>query len=112
MSGRPYSDEEPRLRSVEILLWLYREHPEQFTIKDIVSEYGITRGEAQRRVNYMLHIWGAVRLTGKLQAHRRGRKEIAYALTRWGNKYAAKAQKRSRRAAPSGGGRAAANPKE
>lgn len=96
----------PRLRSVDILVWLYREHPKQFTIRDIMQRYKIARGEAQRRVNYMRHSWSTVKVIGKMEAHRRGRREIVYALTAWGNKYA---QRRAR------GGelrRVAANPEE
>lgn len=85
--------EQPRIRSVDILMWLYREHAERFTIRDVMLKYEMKRGEVQRRVNYMRHIWNAVRVIGEVKAHRRGRREKVYALTRWGNKYAAKAMK-------------------
>ena len=91
--------EQPRIRSVNILMWLYREHAERFTIRDVMLKYEMKRGEVQRRVNYMRHLFGAVRLIGEVKAHRRGRREKVYALTRWGNKYAAKAMKTSGRKA-------------
>lgn len=89
--------EEPRLRTRDVLVWLYRTKPDRFTVKDIVSEYDISRGEAQRRVNYMRFGWGAVKPVGKIKAHRRGRREIEYALTRWGLQYGAREVKKGKR---------------
>lgn len=100
----PNYPDSPRLRSADILVWLYRERPEQFTIRDVMQRFKIQRGEAQRRVNYMRHAWGAVKATGTLRAHRRGRREIVYTLTAWGQKYAA------RRVKGGHGRRIAANP--
>ncbi len=91
--------EQPRIRSADILVWIYRERADRFTIRDIMLKYEMKRGEVQRRVNYMRHIWGAVRVKGEIQAHRRGRREIVYALTSWGNKYAAKAMRKPARKA-------------
>jgi hypothetical protein len=102
----PELPENARLRSADILVWLYRERPERFTIRDIMQRFEIARGEAQRRVNYMRHAWGAVKVLGKLRAHRRGRREIEYGLTTWGQKYAA------RRVKGGAGRRVAANPEE
>lgn len=99
---------QPRLRTVEILVWLYRHKPDGFTIRDVMQQFDLQRGNAQRRVNYMRFIWGAVKAVGKLQAHRRGRREIVYGLTDWGKRYGAKAVKDGR-SAPR---RAAANQKK
>jgi len=98
----PLLPRKPRLRSADILLWLYRHRPDQFTIRDIMQQYEIQRGDAQRRVNYMRFVWNAVKLSGDLRAHRRGRREKTYALTAWGKRYAKQALRR-------GSGRAAAN---
>ena len=111
----PNVPESPRLRSADILVWLYRELPERFTIRDIMGRFEIARGEAQRRVNYMRHTWGAVKILGALRAHRRGRREIAYTLTAWGQKYAARRVKEGagRKMKDSGTGRRiAANPED
>lgn len=104
--------EEPALRTRDILIWIYRTRPEQFTVRDIVQEFDIKPGEARRRVMYMVSAWGAARRLGTLKAHRRGRREIAYTLTKWGQQYAARAQRSQGRTKRSGGGRAAANPEE
>lgn len=102
---------QPALRTRDILIWLYRTTPEQFTIKDIVQEFDIKAGEARRRVGYMVVAWGAAKRIGLVKAHRRGRQEIAYTLTKWGQTYASKAQRvQSRTRRSSGGGKAAANP--
>ena len=107
-----FGPSEPKLRSVDVLVWLYRERPEQFTIKDVMQKFGIQRGDAQRRVNYLRFIWNAVRLRGAMKAHRRGRRELVYTLTKWGQTYAAKAQKAKSRARRAGEGRIAANPQD
>lgn len=81
--------EAPKLRTADIIVWLYRERGGRFTIRDIVRRFGIHRGEARRRVVYMRHLWGAAKEIGRLKAHRRGRREVEYELTPWGEKYAA-----------------------
>jgi len=78
---------EPKLRTADIVVWLYKNMPERFTVRDIVQNYGILRGEAQRRVNYMIHAWGAARCVGEARAHRVGRRARVYALTDWGLRY-------------------------
>lgn len=80
------SRDEPRLRTVEIVKWLWRTSPERFTANDIAKQYGITRGESYRRIQYM-KVYGLVTKVGEAEAHRAGRREIVYALTRWGRKY-------------------------
>ena len=111
----PSLPDSPRLRSADILVWLYRERPEQFTIRDVMTRFQLARGEAQRRVNYMRHAWSAVKVLGTMRAHRRGRREIAYTLTAWGQKYAARRVKEGagRKVKDSGTGRRiAANPED
>lgn len=102
----PQLPDSPKLRSADILVWLYRERPEQFTIRDVMQRFKLARGEAQHRVNYMRHSWGAVKVLGKVRAHRRGRREIIYQLTAWGQKYAA------RRVKGGAGRKIAANPED
>jgi hypothetical protein len=80
----------PRLRTADILLWLYDAHPETFTIRVIVEKYGLKwsqRGEIQRRVNLLMY-WGAVEGVGTVESNRPGRKEVKYRLTEWGKRYA------------------------
>jgi len=94
----------PRVRSVEILVWLYRERSDRFTIREIMQRFDMARSDARQRVIYMIHLWGAAKEIGRRPAHRRGRREVEYALTKWGLKYAAAAMKRV-------GRRVAANPR-
>lgn len=97
--------EKPELRTVDILVWLYRERGGRFTIRDIVQEFGILRQDARRRVvAYMIGDWEAAREIGRRPAHRRGRREVEYALTAWGETFAARRMKAERRVA--------ANPKK
>lgn len=79
-------DGKAELRTVDVLLWLYRQKPGLFTVRDIMDRYSMTRGEAQRRLNYMM-IWGAVRRSGQIESHRPGRKSSGYEITKWGRKY-------------------------
>jgi response regulator of citrate/malate metabolism len=95
------------LKTLDIVRWLYAESPERFTVNDVAEKYGIERGEAYRRVQYML-IYQLARKLGTVEAHRAGRKETAYTLTNWGRKYATD-QAKGRKKAPRPG-RAAANP--
>lgn len=97
------------LRTVDIVRWLYAESPERFTVDDVAERYGITNGEAYRRVQYML-IYQLARKLGQIEAHRAGRPKNAYALTAWGRKYATDQAKGKARG--SRGGRVAANPEE
>lgn len=93
-------EREGKLRTVDILIWLYRERGGRFTIRDIVQEYKILRQDARRRVvAYMIHLWGAAKEFARRPAHRRGRREVEYVLTKWGETYAAKAMKSARRVA-------------
>ena len=85
----------PRLRTTEVLRWLYKTRPDGFTIKDVTQQFDVQRGDAQRRVNY-LRTWGTVRVVGKLSANRRGRREIQYALTKWGKTYCARSKRTPR----------------
>ena len=78
----------PSIRSVDILVWIYKNCPERFTMNDILEEYPeMKHGEVTRRVNYMIHNWGAVKKLGEIEAHKQGRRKIAYCLTDWGYKY-------------------------
>ncbi len=91
-------------RSVDILVWLYRNHPDRFTIADIMRAFDLQRSNAHRRVSaYMHKAWGAVKPIGEVPTNRPGGREIIYALTKWGRKYAA--QRAGQR-------RMAANPEE
>lgn len=78
--------EEPRLRTKEIVLWLWRSRPDRFTATEIMAEFEIARGEAYRRMQYMV-IYGLAKRLGAVEAHRAGRREMAYTLTAWGRKY-------------------------
>jgi len=98
----------PKLRTVDIVRWLYDHSPERFTANAIADKYGITRGESYRRVQYMV-ILGLVRRLGYAEAHRAGRKEIVYCITEWGRKYASTDQAKAKGPKPK---RAAANPKD
>jgi hypothetical protein len=51
-----------------------------------MAEFEIARGEAYRRMQYMV-IYGLAKRLGAVEAHRAGRREIAYTLTTWGKKY-------------------------
>jgi hypothetical protein len=81
---------EPKLRTTEVLVWLYRNRPDRFTVRDVANHFKIAHGEAQRRVMYITSSWSAAYRIGAIAVHRRGRREIEYALTKWGRKYAAK----------------------
>ena len=98
------------LKTADILVWLYRNRPEEFTIRDIMQQFGLARGEAQRRVNYMRFIWNAVRSAGLIGAHRRGRKEVRFCITKWGATYSARIVKKGKNR--ESGGRVAANPRD
>lgn len=89
--------EDPKLKTTDILTWLYRNRTEGFTVRDVVQQFGLQRGEAQRRINYMRQIWGAAKILGEIPAHRRGRREIKYILTVWGQRYGSRAAKAGRR---------------
>jgi len=78
--------EEPRLRTKEIVLWIWRTRPDRFTASEIMGEFEIARGEAYRRMQYMV-IYGLAKKLGAVEAHRAGRREMAYTLTAWGKKY-------------------------
>ena len=78
---------EPRLKTVDVLRWLWRQKPESFVSSDLMNKYNLTRGEANRRLSY-LRLWGCVRRIGKAPSHRRGHPEIVYRVTRWGGQYA------------------------
>lgn len=101
-SPERWTGDEPKLRTADVLVWIYRNRPEGFTVRDVMQQFSIARGEAHRRIGYMVHAWGAAKEVSRLKAHRRGRREVVYALTAWGNKYAARRTKR-------GGSKAAAN---
>jgi hypothetical protein len=101
---------ETPLRTVDIVRWLYATRPDRFTVNDIVDEYDITNGEANRRVKYMA-IYGLAKKLGIAEAHRSGRPQILYTLTDWGRRYASnKANLKNRK--PPASGRVAANPEE
>ncbi len=89
----------PKLRTAEVVVWIYRQRGGSFTIRDIVQEFEIGRGDARQRVLYMIHLWGAAKEVGRLKAHRRGRREVQYELTKWGERYAAGQLKGRRRLA-------------
>lgn len=86
-------EQEPRLRTKEIVLWIWRTRPDRFTASEIMGEFEIPRGEAYRRMQYMV-IYGLARKLGVVEAHRAGRREVAYSLTKWGKKYGADQSKR------------------
>lgn len=88
-------EEEPRLRTKEIVLWVYRTRPERFTASEIMGEFEIPRGEAYRRMQYMV-IYGLAKRLGTVEANRAGRREMAYTLTAWGRKYGADQSKRKK----------------
>jgi hypothetical protein len=81
---------EPKLKTTDVLVWLYRNRADRFTVRDVASHFKLAHGEAQRRVQYIVVSWNAARSIGRVPAHRRGRREVEYALTAWGRKYAAK----------------------
>lgn len=87
--------EEPRLRTKEIVLWLWRTRPDRFTASEIMAEFEIPRGEAYRRMQYMV-IYGLAKRLGAVEAHRAGRREVAYTLTNWGRKYGTDQSKRKK----------------
>lgn len=94
-------DREPKVRSADILVWLYRTRPEQeFTARDVAREFDISEPDARRRIAFMRVGWGAV-APGKapVNANRRGRRQHTYCLTAWGQKYAARRIGRRGRAA-------------
>lgn len=99
------------LRTVDIVRWLYAECPERFTVNDIAEQYDIRRGEAYRRVQYML-IYQLARKLGQVEAHRAGRKESAYSLTDWGRRYAQDQAKRTAKDSRAGEPKVAANPEK
>jgi hypothetical protein len=84
---------DPKLRTVDILFWIYQNCPDRFTVLDVVREFGITDSEARRRISYMTKSWGAAEFLGKLPRYKRGRKAHAYKLTPWGLKWGAKQAK-------------------
>lgn len=77
-----------KLRTADILVWLADTHPDVFVVADVMEQYGLARGEAQRRINYMHYIWGAVRRIGLRKSEGPGRKVVEYAVTKWGKTYA------------------------
>jgi hypothetical protein len=88
---------EPKLRTADVLVWLYRNRPDRFTVRDVANHFKIAHGEAQRRVQYIVKLWHAARSIGRVEAHRRGRKEVEYELNDWGRKYGAKRVKYGRK---------------
>lgn len=101
--------EEPRVRSVEIIAWLYRTHSdEDFTARDVARAFKITEADARGRLDYMRVGWGAVVKVGAIRAHHRGRRRHTYRLTRWGRKYGAKRARKAKDARR----RPAANPED
>jgi hypothetical protein len=86
---------EPRLRTKEVVLWIYRTRPDRFTASEIMGEFEIPRGEAYRRMQYMV-IYGLAKRLGAVEAHRSGRREVAYTLTAWGRKYGQDQSKRKK----------------
>jgi predicted transcriptional regulator len=89
-------EEDPALRTVEVVLWLWKNSPERFTANDIANHYEIDRGNAYRRIQYMI-VWGMVRRVGEAEAHRAGRKQIVYGLTKWGRQYCSDQSKKGKK---------------
>lgn len=97
--------DEPHVRSVDIISWLYRTRPgTEFTARDIAQAFEITEADARGRLAYMRVAWRAVVKVGAVEAHQRGRRQHQYVLTAWGKKYAARRMKRRRAAANTGEG--------
>lgn len=56
-------------------------------MNEIAAQYDIKRGEAYRRVKYMI-LYQLVRPMEKLEREGQvGRRQITYALTPWGHRY-------------------------
>lgn len=101
-------DRDPKVRSADILVWLYRTQPDQeFTARDVAQAFKMSEADARRRLALMRVAWGAI-VRGKemMKAHRRGRRQLTYKLTAWGKKYSARRVKEGARR------RIAANPEE
>ncbi len=79
--------EEPRLRTKDVVIWLWKTAPDRFTVDEIAKHFEVARGDAYRRVQYMM-VYGMARRLGEIEAHRAGRRRMAYSLTAWGRKYA------------------------
>lgn len=74
------------LRTVDIAKWIYRHMPHRFTSRDVADQFRIERGEANRRIRYLI-TYGLVRLQGYASTHKPGRREKEYTLTAWGERY-------------------------
>jgi predicted transcriptional regulator len=85
----------PRVRTRDVAIWLWKTSPERFTVDEIAKHYEIARGDAHRRVQYML-VYGIAKRLGEIEANRPGRRRVAYTLTDWGKKYAGDQSKKKR----------------
>lgn len=95
------------IRTVDIVHWLQKAHAEEFRIADILRQYAMKRGEAQRRVQYMI-VYQLARRLGPIKTEEPGRREVAYSLTDWGKRYTGVGRKIKK---IEGEPRATANPK-
>lgn len=89
-SKGPSKHGNPRVRTIDILLWL-REHLAEadestFTAKEVAEKFNLSAGDVQRRLLY-LKTWGLVRKAGVVETGKRGRQAIQYAVTDWGMDY-------------------------
>jgi predicted transcriptional regulator len=78
--------ETPRVRTRDVVIWLWKTSPERFTVDEVSKHFDVARGDAYRRVQYMV-VYGMARRLGEVEAHRAGRRRVAYTLTDWGRKY-------------------------
>ena len=78
--------EAPALRTLDIARWLAGTRPDWFTVADVVGQYRLDPAEANHRISYLIR-YGMVRRLGKIKKAGPGRRQFAYALTKWGRKY-------------------------
>jgi hypothetical protein len=86
-----------QLRTTDILWWIYLNRPDRFTVKDIMNEYSLSQGEANRRVvTYIVNQWQAASCIGEERTNKPGRNVKVYGLTDWGRTWG-EAQKEKRK---------------
>ena len=83
---------DPKLRTADMIPVLWNKFGlEPFMIRDVMDEFGLKRGEAQRRVNYMVS-WGAVWDLGPKDFPKgekpKGRTPKQYGVSYWGERVA------------------------
>lgn len=88
--GRPgrWLGSEAKVRSADIVLWLYRKHMEdEFTAREVARAFKISEPDARRRIAVM-QVWGAVVGVGFTPSKNGfGRRRRTYGLTLWGQTY-------------------------